>query len=103
MTTFFRRAALVAAAAFGLVGCEDDASPVIVPPPPPCNLILTCTPLAGFSGVYACGVNESVEWTFVRDGTTQSVEFGNIAVAASGDLVQACAVGCGCTIAQRLR
>ena len=92
------------ALAFVAPGCFLDDDPVAPPLPEPCSLTLTCTPIAGAGDFYYCAVGgTSQAWTFTRNGTPQSVEFGGVAAATVGDLVQACAPGCGCTIDQKLR
>ena len=72
--------------------------------PEPCNLILNCTPIAGSGGTfYFCSTNSEEDWTFVRNGADQSVEFGGVVFAVPGDIVSACTKECGCTHAQVLR
>ena len=72
---------------------EDD--PVAPPLPEPCDLVLNCTPISGAGDFYFCATNAPGAWTFSRNGLPQSIEFGGVAQAKAGDLVQACAAGCG--------
>lgn len=96
-------ALLLAIGMLVLVGCNDSPT-VIVPPPTPalCPIVLNCTPISGFKGLYSCAPTPEGSYRAKVNTATQNVEFGQLLVAESGDQIQACR-DCGCSESYKLR
>ena len=87
-----------------LFGCDNSTTAVVVKPPAPvlCPVVLNCTPISGFKGLYSCLPTPEGSYRAKVNTATQNVEFGQLLVAESGDQVQACR-DCGCSESYKLR